>query len=76
MKINIYTTPNCFHCSDIKRQLEAEQIEYQEYNAIEYRDELGDQLELPVLKYDGKILDVDEIINLNWIIKNKKISPK
>lgn len=75
MIVQIFTTPNCFKCRDAKLLLEKEGIKYEELDAIKHKDEMGDKLELPIIKFGDKFIDLEEIINFKWISDHHKLCP-
>ena len=61
MKIKLYTSKSCFHCTDVKRRLNELNIEYEELDAFTHKEEL-DSLELPVIKLGDKEVSLEKLI--------------
>ncbi|MGM0441693.1 MAG: glutaredoxin family protein [Elusimicrobiota bacterium] len=76
MDITVYTTPTCPHCRRLKKFLDENNIEYQNFNvgdnkekAQEMIDKSG-QMGVPVIDMDGQIIigfnkdKIKELLNI------------
>lgn len=65
MAVKIYTMPTCGICKVMKSKMCAKGIDFEEYNLVDYMDELN-VMSAPVLMVDEEIYTSPTQIN-NWI---------
>jgi glutaredoxin len=66
MKVILYKTTHCPRCKEVKKRLQALEIEYEEKNIETDADAMADVLMLgqwvmPILTRDGELVDIEHL---------------